>query len=140
MGEPPRLLELLLPWEKSIIYFVTLCLQGRPQVLANVKVFEAIKSTIGLLRRWNVLAGVVMPDHVHFIVSPKEDRAVSVGDLAAGFKRLLREDENLHNKWLYVQENPVRKGFVEKWEDWPFYLDIIDEKGSYQLPLQGEPR
>jgi REP element-mobilizing transposase RayT len=46
MGEPPRLSEIQLPWEKSIIYFVTVCVKGRRQVLANTKAFEAIKTTI----------------------------------------------------------------------------------------------
>jgi REP element-mobilizing transposase RayT len=87
MGEPPRLSEIRLPWEKSIIYFVTLCVENRRKVLANLKTFEAIKTTIKELRRWHVLAGVIMPDHTHWIVSPIEDRELSVGDFATGFKR-----------------------------------------------------
>ena len=70
MGEPPRLSEIQLPWEKSIIYFVTVCVKGRRQVLANTRVFEAIKTTIVQLRRWHVLAGIIMPDHAHWLVSP----------------------------------------------------------------------
>jgi putative transposase len=158
MGEPPRLSEIQLPWEKSIIYFVTVCVKGRRQVLANTRVFEAIKTTIVQLRRWHVLAGVIMPDHAHCLGSPRIDREISVGDFANGFKRvlrkmladqkwewqrgyfdrLLRSDENLHSKWIYVQDNPVRQGLVQKWEDWPYYLDFINEEGSCQLPLQAE--
>jgi len=144
MGEPPRLSEIQLPWEKSLIYFVTLCVEDRRKVLANPKLFEAIKATVTQLRRWRVLAGVIMPDHTHWIVSPMEDRELSVGDFATGFKRtlrktlgsqpwewqrgcfdrLLRSDENLSSKWIYVQDNPVRQGFVQRWEDWPYYLDF----------------
>jgi REP element-mobilizing transposase RayT len=144
MGEPPRLSEIRLPWEKSIIYFVTLCVENRRKVLANPKVFEAIKTTVSQLRRWRVLAGVIMPDHAHWIVAPMEDRELSVGDFATGFKRilrktlgsqpwewqrgcfdrLLRSDENLSSKWIYVQDNPVRQGLVQRWEDWPYYLDF----------------
>lgn len=158
MGEPPRLSEIQLPWEKSIIYFVAVCVKGRRQVLANTRVFEAIKTTIVQLRRWHVLAGVIMPDHAHWLVSPRIDREISVGDFANGFKRvlrkmladqkwesqrgcfdrLLRSDENLHSKWIYVRDNPVRRGLVQKWEDWPYYLDFINEEGSCQLPLQAE--
>jgi hypothetical protein len=29
------------------------------------------------------------------------------------FDRLLRSDESLHEKWLYIQENPVRAGLVK---------------------------
>jgi REP element-mobilizing transposase RayT len=151
MGEPPRLPAILLPWEKSVIYFVTMCVKDRRQVLANMSVFEAIKKTIAQLRRWRVLAGVIVPDHSHWIVSPVEDRGLSVGDFSTGFKRvlrktlgsqswewqrgcfdrLLRSDENLRNKWIYVQDNPVRHGLVQKAQEWPYYLDFInDEKGN----------
>jgi len=148
MGEPPRLLAILLPWEKSVIDFVTMCVKDRRQVLANKSVFEAIKKTIAQLRRWRVLAGVIMPDHSHWIVSPVENRGLSVGDFSTGFKRvlrktlgsqswewqrgcfdrLLRSDENLHSKWIYVQDNPVRQGLVQQAEDWPYYLDFINDE------------
>jgi putative transposase len=147
MAEPPRLSEIKLPWEKRIIYFVTLCVKDRRHVLANPRVFGAMKTTIDRLRRSRVLAGVVMPDHAHWIVSPQVDREISVGDFANGFKRvlrtnlghqpwewqrgcfdrLLRSDENLHNKWTYVQDNPVRHGLVQKATEWPYYSDFIND-------------
>jgi REP element-mobilizing transposase RayT len=100
-----------------------------------------------------------MPDHAHLIVAPVEDRDLSVGDFAAGFKRLLRKnlglqdwewqrgcfdrllrsDEDLESKWIYVQENPVRAGLVQRAEDWPFYLDLIsDEKLTASPTRSGE--
>src|SRR6266403_2752935 len=91
MGEPPRLREIQLPWEKSIIYFVTLCVKDRRRVLANTRVFEAMQTTISQLRRWRVLAGVIMPEHAHWIVAPIEYRGLSVGDFSTGFKRVLRK-------------------------------------------------
>jgi putative transposase len=153
MGEPPSLTEILLPWEQSIIYFVTLCVRDRRPVLANEPVFQDIKTSLTELRNWHVLAGVVMPDHVHLFVSPTGDRGIALGDFATGFKRilrkkvfpqtwewqrrcfdrLLRSDENLQEKWIYVRNNPVRAGLVEKWEEWPYYIDLIDKQGSYQL-------
>ena len=133
MAQPPRLSEIQLPWEKSVIYFVTLCVKDRRNVLANPDVLEVIQATIDQLRKWRVLAGVIMPDHSHWIVSPIGDRELSVGDFSEGFKRvlrkrlgsqpwewqrgcfdrLLRSDENLHSKWTYVQDNPVRHGLVQ---------------------------
>ncbi len=150
MAEPPRLSEIQLPWDKCIIYFVTLCVKGRQRILANATTFEAIKRAIMELHRWNVLAAVVMPDHAHFIVAPREDRELSIGDFAMGFKRLLRKalrsqgwnwqrgcfdhlirsDENLESKWIYVQDNPVRAGLVQRAEDWPFYLDLFNNDGK----------
>ena len=118
--------------------------------MANTVVFEGVKTAVESLHRWNVLAGVVMPDHMHWIVAPREDRELSVGDFATGFKRLLRKalpsqawqwqrgcfdrllrfDEDLQSKWIYVQDNPVRAGLVERAEDWPYYLDFINKEGS----------
>jgi REP element-mobilizing transposase RayT len=91
MAEPPRLSEIQLPWEKSIIYFVTLCVKDRHKVLANARIFEAIKTTIDQLQKWRVLAGIIMPDHMHFLVCPIEDRELSIGDFSNAFKRLLRK-------------------------------------------------
>src|SRR5260370_28110080 len=91
MAEPPRLSEITLPEEKSIIYFVTLCVKGRRKVLANAKMFDAIKTAIQELCRWDVLAAVIMPEHVHFIVGPREDRGLSIGDFATALKPLVRK-------------------------------------------------
>jgi putative transposase len=158
MGEPPRLSQILLPREKGIIDFVTLCVQRRLRFLANSATFAAIEGVILEIERWRVIAGVIMPDHVHCIITPTDDRAISAGDFATGFKRLLRKrlasqawewqrgcfdrllrsEENLHNKWLYVEQNPVRAGLVENVADWPYYLGSISEQGSWHLPLQKE--
>jgi hypothetical protein len=138
MGEPPRLSEIQLPWEKSIIYFVTLCVKDRRKVLANREMFRAVKATVGQLRRWRVIAGVIIPHHGHLIVSPIKHRGLSAGDFSTDFKRVLRKTlglqprewqrgcfdrflrftENLHSKWIYVQDN--------------------HDEGSCQLPRQAE--
>jgi putative transposase len=170
MGEPPRLSQILLPREKAIIYFVTLCVQKRLPVLANATVFRAVEMVLSEIERWRVIAGVVMPDHVHFVITLTDDRSLSAGDFATGFKRLLqkqsiahpwewqrgcfdrllRSDEDLHNKWIYLEQNPVRVGLVETVADWPYYLGSLvergkltaspteekTEEGSWQLPLQ----
>ena len=147
MAEPLRLTEILLPHEKEIIYFVTLCVEARKAVSSNSNTLEAIRNTIAQLRRWEVLAVVIMPDHAHLIVAPVEDRDLLIGDFAAGFKRLLRKslgsqdwrwqrgcfdrllrsDEDLGSKWTYVQENPVRAGLGQRSEDWPYYLDFFND-------------
>ena len=37
-----------------------------------------------------------------------------------GWHHRLRDGENYSEKWLYVQENPVRAGLSIKPEDWPY--------------------
>jgi REP element-mobilizing transposase RayT len=123
MAEPPRLSEITLPDEKSIIYFVTLWVKDRRKVLANARVFGAIKTAIEQLRRWNRLAAVIMPDHAHFIVGPREQRGLSVGDFATGLKRLVRRSLGSQSwEWqrgcfdhlLRSDENLESKGFMCK--------------------------
>jgi len=139
--------------------FVTMSVKERRKVLATPNAFEAIEAAIAQLKKWRVLAGVIMPDHIHWVVSPVEDRELSVGDFSHGFKRtlrkclaaqswewhrgcfdrLLRSDADLWSKWIYVKDNPVRHGLVQTANDWPYCLDFINESfdgGSCQLPLQ----
>ena len=132
-----------LRWDQSVVYFVTMCVADRQPVLANDKAFLAFKIAAAKLRDWIILAATLMPDHLHFIATPTEDRDAKVGNLSAAIKRwmrqelnaswqwqpgsfdrLLRRDESLHEKWLYVEENPVRAGLVGRWEDWPYRYEF----------------
>jgi REP-associated tyrosine transposase len=130
-----------------VIYFVTICVADRKEVLANAKALNALKTAARRLEHWRVIAAVLMPDHLHAVVTPKEDRAAKLGDLSAALKRwirqelkanwrwqagcfdrLLRSDESLHAKWRYLQENPVRAGLVKNWEDWPYRIGFEDQE------------
>ena len=142
MGSPPRI-PVWLPWDRRVIYFVTICVTNRQVVLANETAFNAFKAAIGKLENWRILAAMLMPDHLHVIVAPIESRNAKLGNFSAALKRwmrqelnaswnwqpgcfdrLLRSDESLHDKWLYVQENPVRAGLVEHWKDWPYQIGL----------------
>ena len=144
MGHPPRI-PVWLRWEQSVIYFVTICVANRKPVLANERAFAAFKTAATRLRDWEMLAAVLMPDHLHLVAAPIEDREAKLGNCVAAIKRwmrqelkaawkwqpgsfdrLLRSDESLHDKWLYIEENPVRAGLVKRWEDWPYRYDLND--------------
>jgi len=144
MGHPSRI-PVWLRWEQPVIYFVTICVADRKPVLANETVFNALKIAVGRLRDWTILAAVLMPDHVHIIVSPREDRDAKLGNFSGALKRwireelsapwkwqpgcfdrLLRSNESLHKKWLYVQENPVRAGLVKDSKDWPYKIGLTE--------------
>jgi REP element-mobilizing transposase RayT len=43
-----------------------------------------------------------------------------------GWHHRLRDGENYSEKWMYVQENPVRKGLVKRIEDRPFKGRVFD--------------
>jgi putative transposase len=142
MVQPPRLERLLLPLDTPTVYFVTICVARREQVLANPATFAAVLSAIDQLRHWSVSAAVLMPDHFHALVSPRKDRDLPVGDFFTGFKRtlrkllaqqpwewqrsgfdrLLRSHDDAQRQWLYMRENPVRAGLVQSWEQWPYLI------------------
>jgi REP element-mobilizing transposase RayT len=134
MGHPPRI-PVWLRWEQRVIYFVTICVANREPVLAAV----------GKVQHWAVLAAVLMPDHLHVIVSPTDARDAKLGNFSAALKRwirrelnaawnwqpgcfdrLLRSDESLHEKWLYVQDNPMRAGLVKRSADWPYQIGLSE--------------
>jgi len=148
MGHPPRI-PVWLRWDQSVIYFATICVADRKPVLANNEAFDAFMVAASKLRHWHILAAILMPDHLHVVVTPRENREAKLGNFSAALKRwmreelkaswkwqpgcfdrLLRSDESLHNKWLYVQENPVRAGLVERWEDWPYRYEFNDVNGK----------
>jgi putative transposase len=132
-----------LPWEQWLIYFVTICVENRQPVLANDAAFDALKAATAKLKRWRVLAALLMPDHLHLISAPTQNRNAELGNFSGALKRwirqnlnepwtwqlgcfdrLLRSDESLHDKWLYIQENPLRAGLVKHWKDWPYQIGL----------------
>ena len=43
-----------------------------------------------------------------------------------GWHHRLRDGESYSEKWLYVQENPLRKKLCSRIEDWPFKGKVFD--------------
>lgn len=129
-----------------MIYFVTLCVAERSQVLANAETLAALHVVAKKLTHWTVLAAVIMPDHIHVIATPTGNRDSKVGNLSAALKRwlrqelhaewkwqpgsfdrLLRSTESLRSKWLYLYENPMRAGLVADPDDWPYRIGFGEE-------------
>ena len=148
MGHPPRI-PMWLHWDQPVVYFITICVADRKPVLANKKAFQAFTVAVSKLKDWRVLAAILMPDHIHVIVAPTKEREAKLGNFSAALKRWIREErkaswkwqpgcfdrllrsgESLHEKWLYVQENPVRAGLVKRWEDWPYRYEFNEEIGK----------
>jgi REP element-mobilizing transposase RayT len=87
MGHPPRI-PVWLPWEQSVIYFVTICVEDRRRVLVNKQAFNAFKNAAARLHAWHILAAVLMPDHLHFIASPTNDRETKLGNWCRRYQAL----------------------------------------------------
>ena len=145
MARPPRI-PVWLPSDQPVIYFVTLCVAGRQPVLDNPAAFSAVEAFCRACSTWQTIAAVVMPDHLHALIAPRE-REAPVTQYSAGLKRhvrratqaawkwqegvfdrLLRREESAESKWLYMRENPVRAGLVGRWEDWPYFIGYAPKK------------
>ena len=145
MARPPRIPV----WIKSgtrVVYFITLCVKGRKQVLTNPATFRAIVKFCEGNTNWRMSAAVIMPDHLHALVSPCVNRDQKVTQFSAGLKRsiprndstspwewqhgvfdrLLRRGEFTESKWFYMRENPVRARLVTRWENWPYMIGFKD--------------
>src|SRR4029077_16759619 len=97
MAHPPRI-PVWLRDEQSVIYFVTICVADRKRVLANDRAFNAFKIAASKMKHWEILAAVLLPDHLHVIVAPADDRDARVGDFSAALKRWMREEMNKDGK------------------------------------------
>jgi REP element-mobilizing transposase RayT len=98
-------------------------------------------------KRYQLHAAVVMPEHVHLLLTPLRDEkgwpcglpailkalkgtsARSVNKLAASsgpvwqeesFDHVLRSQESFAGKLEYIRQNPVRRGLVKNPEDYPW--------------------
>src|SRR5437016_14636778 len=142
---PPRLRWIFSP---NPAFFVTFFTYQRRKLLAADSVNSAFVAFARHAYTRNVAVGryVIMPDHLHLFVCGPDDFELGrwVGALkrhlakVAGstnpsrpiwqrgfFDHVLRSNESHGQKWIYVRENPVRAGLVEKAEDWPYQGEIV---------------
>ena len=136
-------------------HYITFTCYRRTQRLSSVASKEMFERTLERVRRWYgfcVFGYVVMPEHVHLLVSEPERGELSVAiqmlkqivarkrNLRAGDDAFWQKRYYDFNVWSrhkfreklrYIHRNPVRRGLVEKAEDWPWssfrhYLTGID--------------
>ena len=126
-------------------YFITVCCQPRREnQLARPEMANGIFDTIvhrNEMGVWFVTLAVVMPDHLHLLVSFPESekrmqtilskwkewtaKTLGIRWQRDFFEHRLRREESAREKADYILENPVRAGLVPRWEDWP-YVFIAD--------------
>ncbi len=100
-------------------------------------------------RRYELFFGVIMPDHVHLLLRPLEKSEgtwYGLPDILRGIKgasarsinallgrqgtvwqqeyfdRLIRDEKDLQEKWLYMWNNPIKARLVHDGEEYPFYV------------------
>jgi putative transposase len=126
--------------ETGNLHFLTFSCYHRCQYLGTAAARERLESALERMRRRYklVVTGyVVMPEHVHLLVSePRKGslaRAVQALKLSVSVRSAERPfwqaryyDFNVHNeekrveKLHYIHRNPVVRGLCPKPEDWPW--------------------
>jgi putative transposase len=113
---------------------------------------EVVKDVVNILNetsiseKFKVLAYCFMPDHLHLLVIGQDDRSnakkfVSLFKQKNGywFKKnynknlwhisyydhILRKEESIEGIASYILENPVRKGFVSDYREYPFSSSFL---------------
>ena len=127
--------------------FVTFSTRDRWELPQSVRRIVLEHCTHDHKIKYYLHGAVVMPDHVHIILSSLLDPTGNVFGLAEimngikgasahslnralarkghvwqeeSFDRVLRSDENLRKKVEYICQNPVRKGLVKHVDDYPW--------------------
>jgi len=120
------------------LHFVTFsCYDRRPYLGSEEsrRLFEAALETMRTRYRFWVLAYVVMPEHVHLLVSePKVamlSKVIQALKLSVALKRKERpfwqpryydfnviSEKKRIEKLRYIHRNPVKRGLVERPEEW----------------------
>jgi len=121
-----------------------MCANLRRRVFTDGRVVAPILSTIrtcAAADNFAVIAYCFMPDHLHLVVGAMDERSdlrrfMSRWKQLTGFSykkaygerlwqesyydHVLRDDEATLRHARYVLENPVRKGYVKHFNDYPF--------------------
>jgi putative transposase len=120
-------------------YFVTPCAEPRNQNhFCHPIVGTAVLDSIRFYHEkqtWFCHLAVLMPDHIHLMVSFPPDRILSkvIGLWRCGvarkhaiswqrnfFEHRLRYEENFQQKADCILHNPVRAGLIKQPQDWPY--------------------
>jgi len=122
--------------------FLTLCTARKTRLFSDDAAATQVVQTIARLHRpdQKIFVYCVMPDHVHLVVllrnrTPGEfvQPMKSIVTRAIGgqtnshrvwqrdyYDRVIRRSDGLFRTIRYVLMNPVRNGFVKRWQDWPW--------------------
>jgi len=131
--------------------FVTIATKGKQAIFSQRNLaenFVALLTTMCKEDGIPLYAYCVMPDHVHFLLSASRTRGIIefVREIKSRSTKLawqhgcqgiiwqrsfydhfLRRDEDCMLVAEYIIDNPVRKGIVERWEDYPFSGSLVYE-------------
>ena len=133
---------------RSTIIFLTLCASDRRPLFCRETIHAHLVSVWRSWDYWKVGHYVLMPDHVHLFCAPgrypppkfknwvkaiksavtrgwPESRTFSIWQ-ENFWDRQIRSAKDYHERMAYMNANPVRRGLVEDWKDWPYRGKVFD--------------
>jgi putative transposase len=130
---------------QSNIVLLTINAENRRPWLDNDTAHQLLHQTWSEATAWLVGDYLLMPDHLHLFCAPRDLNFTMETWIAywkrefsfkhglrdwkfqsRGWHHRLQDGENYSEKWIYVQENPIRKGLIQSVEDWPFKGRVFD--------------
>ena len=129
---------------EGAICFITICTEGKIPLFQNKALTLAFidqLKTDAESNRVPVFAYCFMPDHLHLVVAPGITKNIVrfVGEYKGRTTRIawkygikgkcwqtsfhdhfLRKEEDVRDTVMYVLNNPVRKGLVSEWREYPY--------------------
>ena len=146
-GFPRRLHHTVPPWvEPGALFHIRIALdrEVEQRALTDPTLVQAVLDSARFYEtkhRWHITLFVLMPDHLHALLSFARDESMSsvIGDWKrfhaskngvtwqeGYFDHRLRADERgeqLSAKMNYIRDNPLAAGLCLKAEDWPWIID-----------------
>jgi putative transposase len=129
---------------RPTLVFVTVSTASRIPWLANEEVHLALRDIWFKADRWETGTYVIMPDHIHLFAWPgriEHDldawirywKSLATKRLGSSlcrwqqcsFHHTIRSFESAEVKRDYILQNAVRRGLVQKPEDWPYQGEIF---------------
>ncbi|MCK4235206.1 transposase [candidate division WOR-3 bacterium] len=128
---------------------ITICTRKRKPIFNNKKLAE---ECLDLMKKFSlennipIYAYCIMPDHIHLLLCASEQ--IGIIEFISRLKNLttriawkhnfkgkiwqksfydhfLRKDEDNQKVATYIVNNPVRKGLVQDWRDYPFCGSLV---------------
>jgi putative transposase len=144
---PSKLYHAVPPWvDAGAIFHIRIALDRRveqPPLTSSAVAESLIESAkfYDRLQRWYITVFLLMPDHIHALLSFHRDTSMShvIGDWKrfqrhqhgivwqeGYFDHRLRDDERgeqLVEKMNYIRQNPIAAGLCAKVEEWPWWIE-----------------
>jgi putative transposase len=123
---------------------ITMCIKDRVSIFSNpnvVEVFVGFLKEIAEKYPCDIPVYCFMPDHLHLIITGNNNemdllKVISAYKQKTGFwlsknkisarwqkdifDHVIKKDESLSRNIKYILDNPVRKGIVSDWQEYPY--------------------